>query len=213
MSVGTGQVSMEKDKRIALRMRQLLSGHINTWVMLEGTKIPSRNWSDRFNSRSRTVYLRVEEYVGQYSEKHAGDTRKRNIRDARDSALVLEVIYDAKGRCRVVKANGIKLTNDRGWFAYRMKQVIGGLVAEVDLLMDNLEYREGSGKDEPDPIPRGITRIIDHGADEIGSPMVSYIRRREFIYDLTDRINRRGASGQIHISEPTSARHSAYPGW
>ena len=201
------QVSTIRDRFIALRIRQLLSGHAHTWVMLEATLLPQNNRYNRSSSRSRTVYLRVEEYVGQFSRKPPTEKRKKDLREARDSALLIEATFDHGGTCRAVVVNDIKLTNYRGWMSYRIKRIIEGLVWETDLVTAHLSY-DSEIDEKPDRMPAGIARIIDHGDDQI-----SYVRRKGFLYHLTDRVTKRGASGKIHVSEPTSARHSAYPGW
>lgn len=199
-----------RDLYIALRLRQLLSGHERTWVMLEGTQRPTDSFSVRTGSLARNVFIRLETYAGQARTSIVTDREKGKIRAARDSALRIELSIGYNGTLRSIKVNGIRLMNDRGWFVYRIKQIMRGLLDEIDDIEDWIHNLETDQEDvgEPEDIKAGKIRKVSVHEEGI----LSYIRGIGG-YVRTQRITRRGMSGRIHVSEPTSAKHSAYPGW
>lgn len=214
-----------RDLMVALRLRQLLSGHIDTWVILRGIRTPYPQWhygmKDPYpawvkesGSQSRTVYFRLEPYVGQMKNGTITDAMKDERRRAKNSGIDIEVRYSSKGRVSYISAAGIHLTIARGWQSYRIKQIMDGIVQEVMAVARYAKLDEAF----PDrhhslrragitTLPEGIKRVAIHEDESI-----SYIRTRG-TYKNTHRVTRRGMVGRIHGSEPTSAQHSAYPGW
>lgn len=196
---------MTRDLYIALRLRQLLSGHERTWVVLEGTQLPTDAFSVRTGSRARTVFIRLETYVGQVRTKRVTAETKGVIRAARDSALRVELFIGYNGTLRSVKINDMRLTAERGWFVYRIKKIMLGLLEEVDEIGD---WVGSEDQYQPEDIRIGRIRSVFISKDRV----VSYIRGKGK-YERTERVAKRGMSGKIHVSEPSSAKHSAYPGW
>lgn len=196
------------DKWVALRLRQTLSGHTRTWVVLEWIKYPVRPKGGTA-SKSLTMSIRLEEYIGQLKGGIITDEDKEKARNQKENALTLVLEYDYKGYLSKIKAGHhqtlIRLSNERGWFPYRIRQILDAFAQEVLIAT---QATPDDNEDDPNRLPYNTSALTTNPI----TGEVSYIRGRG-TFPSTEAIKRRGASGRIHHSEPRDRKYSAYTGW
>lgn len=191
------RVNVSVDLNIALRMRRLLSGHRRTWVILERDYIPNK--LIRKDSKRHITEFRLEEYVGQMKYGDLTNEQKDRNLDARLSGLRVKLDYSSLGWATIY-VNGRKLSSANGWYMRKIRLILTSFAAEMMDVIFNPDVPTGK-----DTMYQMLTQHDDTGH-------YSYVRMRGR-YPSTQKIARRGMVGRIHVSEPTSARHSAYPGW
>lgn len=191
------KVNVSADLDIALKMRRMLSGHRRTWVILERDYIPNKLIHK--DSKRHITEFRLEEYVGQMKYGDVTEDQKRRNLDARLSGLRVKLDYSSLGWATIY-INNRKISTDNGWYMRRVRRILTDFAEEMMGVIFSPDIPTGPGT-----MYQILTRHEDTGH-------YSYVRMRGK-YQSTNRIARRGMVGRIHVSEPTSARHSAYPGW